>query len=176
VTNPGPLVNLAIKIKVELPQYWLSEADEIMLCGKIDWLEYLPEADSVHIIDFKTSKNFEDEASLQLPIYHLLVHNVQHRRVEKVSYWYLELHDEPQEQALPELEAAHDAVLAAAKKLKLARKLERFACPQDGCFACRPMEAIIKGDAELVGVDGYGQNMYLLPDSPSEPEQSSVIL
>ena len=50
--NPGPLKNLAVKIKQDLPQFWLSEEDNIILCGKVDWLEYLPETDSVHIIDF----------------------------------------------------------------------------------------------------------------------------
>ena len=54
--NPGPLRNLAVKIKSDLPSYWLSEEDNIMLCGKIDWLEYLKEEDAIHIIDFKTGK------------------------------------------------------------------------------------------------------------------------
>jgi ATP-dependent helicase/DNAse subunit B len=174
--NPGPLVNLAIKVKTDLPQYWLSEADEIRLCGKIDWLEYLPDSDSVHIIDFKTSRKPEDAASLQLPIYHLLVHNVQQRKVAKASYWYLELSDEPQEQPLPDLLEAHDQVLAVAKRLKLARKLERFPCSQNGCFACRPMEAILRGEAELVGLDAYGQDMYLLSDSEDDDLQESVII
>jgi len=79
--HPGPLTNRAVKIKEDLPQYWLSEPDNIILCGKIDWLEYLPDTDSVHIIDFKTSKSEEHESSLQLPIYNLLVHNTQQRKV-----------------------------------------------------------------------------------------------
>ena len=39
--NPGPLKNLAVKIKMDLPYYWLSETDNIILCGKLDWLEFL---------------------------------------------------------------------------------------------------------------------------------------
>jgi len=70
MNNPGPLSGLAVKIQMDLPQFWLSEEDNIMLCGKIDWLEYLPDSDSVHIIDFKTGKTEEDPDSLQLPIYH----------------------------------------------------------------------------------------------------------
>ncbi len=88
MNNPGPLGRLAVKIKEDLPWFWLSEEEEIILCGKIDWLEYLPETDQVHIIDFKTGKNDEKEDSLQLPIYHLLVHYCQHREVVKASYWY----------------------------------------------------------------------------------------
>src|SRR3989344_7363851 len=70
-TNPGPLKNLSVKINMDLPHYWISEEDNLILCGKIDWLEYLEETDSVHVIDFKTSKSEEDLESLQLPIYHL---------------------------------------------------------------------------------------------------------
>ena len=40
--NPGPLKKLAVKIKMDLPRFWLPEKDNIILCGKIDWLEYLP--------------------------------------------------------------------------------------------------------------------------------------
>jgi ATP-dependent helicase/DNAse subunit B len=64
-------------MKEDLPHYWLSEDDGIILCGKIDWLQYLPDTDSVHIVDFKTSKNKEKANSLQLPIYLLLVSNTQ---------------------------------------------------------------------------------------------------
>ena len=68
---------------MELPQFWLSEKDNIMLSGRIDWLEYLEETKSVHIIDFKTGKSKDDGTSLQLEIYHLLVHNCQEHPVEK---------------------------------------------------------------------------------------------
>ena len=151
--NPGPLSRLAVKIKEDLPWFWLSEEEEIILCGKIDWLEYLPETDQVHIIDFKTGKNDEDENSLQLPIYYLLVHYCQHRAVAKASYWYFESSDEPVEQELPDLAWAEAEVLAIAKKIKTVRKLEHYKCPQgeNGCWACRPMEQILKGEAQLVG-------------------------
>jgi len=43
VKDPGPLKNLAVKIKMDLPYFWLSKEDNIILCGKVDWLEYLPE-------------------------------------------------------------------------------------------------------------------------------------
>jgi len=116
MNDPGPLKNLSVKIKADLPQYWLSEEDEIILCGKIDWLEYLPASDSVHVIDFKTSKSEEDKESLQLPIYHLLVANTQKRKVEKASYWYLRFMDELQEKELPNLLEAREQILTIAKK------------------------------------------------------------
>jgi len=64
--NPGPLKNLAIKIKYDLPYYWLSKINNLILCGRIDWMEYLQKEDAVHIIDFKTGTHFEKEDSLKL--------------------------------------------------------------------------------------------------------------
>ena len=177
IKNPGPLQRLSVKIKQDLPHYWLSEEDNIILCGKIDWLEYLPETDAVHIIDFKTSKKEEDGSSLQLPIYHLLVHNTQKRKVAKASYWYLRLSDELSEKELPDLDEAHKQILTIAKRLKVIRKLEKYDCPQgDGCFACRPMEKILAGEAEYVGENEYRQDIYILPETSNKISKESDIL
>lgn len=176
--NPGPLANLSVKISEELPQYWLSEDDNIILCGKVDWLEYLPDSDTVHIIDFKTGNKRQDENSLQLPIYYLLVRNTQKRGVDKASYWYLagENENNLEEKELPDLEAAHNQVYALAKKVKLAKQLKVFKCPNgdDGCFACQPFEKILKGEAEYVGVGNYNQDLYVIPSLTSKEE--SVII
>ncbi len=174
--NPGPLANLAVKIEMDLPYFWLSEEDNIVLCGKIDWLEYLPETDSVHIIDFKTSKSEEDSKSLQLPIYHLLVHHCQKRKVDRASYWYLETSDTLTDKTLPDLADAKTKVTAIAKQIKLARQLERFKCPnKDGCRACLPLEAVITGRAEFVGVNDYNQDVYAI-QSANQESQESIIL
>lgn len=176
--NPGPLENLAVKISEDLPQYWLSEEDNIILCGKVDWLEYLPGEDAVHIIDFKTGKKREDGESLQLPIYHLLVHNTQQRKVAQASYWYLASDDEPEKKELPPLDEAKEEVLAIAKKIKLARKLDRFKCPEGegGCRFCQPLEKILAGEAKKVNVSQYGQDVYILPDKSEVNAQKSEIL
>lgn len=160
--HPGPLLNKAIKIQKELPNYYLSEEENIILCGKIDWLEYLPEDDTVHIIDFKTGKNDESAASLQLPIYTLLVANCQKRKASRGSYWYLDRDDEPIAVSLPTLEKAYEMVLDTARKVKEARMKGEYICPKGGCFACRPFEAIINKEAEFVGVGGYKQDLYIL--------------
>ena len=180
--NPGPLKNLAIKIPpkekdFDLPYFWLSDEQNIILCGKIDWLEYLPETDSVHIIDFKTSRNEEGVDSLQLPIYYLLVHYTQNRVVEKASYWYLNHNDRPTQVELPELEEAHKRVLEIAEQIKLARSLERYKCPQGeaGCRYCLPFEQVLRGEAEAVGEDEIGREVYIIPrekplvDYPRDP-------
>jgi ATP-dependent helicase/DNAse subunit B len=162
--NPGPIKRKAVKIKKDLPYFWLSEEEEIILCGKIDWLEYLEDKQAVHIIDFKTGKQKEDEASLQLPIYRLLVENVQKWPVDGASYWYLAYSDELEEKSLPDYETAEHEVLSVARKVKLARKLEKYDCPRDGdCFACRDYEAILRGEGELIGTDDFGRDLYILP-------------
>lgn len=177
IQNPGPLNKLAVKIKQELPQYWLSEEDNIILCGKIDWLEYFPDSDSVKILDFKTSKKRESNDSLQLPIYYLLASNTQNRKVIGVSYWYLRLETEPSEVELPDLQASHEQVLKIAKEIKLARQLNRFRCPsgEKGCSACKPMERILRGEAEFVGENEYRQDVYALPLNTNQTEESVIL-
>lgn len=161
--NPGPIAQAAVKIKEDLPYFWLSEEEGIILCGKIDWLEYLTDEDAVHIIDFKTGKQDENSDSLQLPIYHLLVSSCQQRPVKKASYWYLERDNAPTERDLPGLPEAREKIMAVARQIKLARQLDRLKCPSDGCFHCLPFEAVLNGKAELVGVDDFGADIYVLP-------------
>jgi len=175
--NPGPLLNLAVKINMDLPYYWLSEDDNIILCGKIDWLEFLKDQNSVHIIDFKTSLHAEKEGSLQLPIYHLLVLNCQHRPVEKASYWYLESGPDLSPQILPDPIKSAQKILDIGKKIKLTRQLQHYTCPQGekGCLFCRSFEQIIKGKAEYVGTDGFRDN-YLVDSSLFESKKDSIIL
>ncbi len=179
VTNhPGPIERPAVKIQKDLPFFWLSEEDNLILCGKIDWLEYLPETDSVHIIDFKTGKNEEDAASLQLPIYHLLVQNCQKRQVTKASYWYLDSSDSLTEKTLGDLGEAEKRVLEIARQVKLARQIQRFKCGDgDGCRSCEPFERVLRHEGEFVGTDEYNTDVYILaPARKEEEEMASVIL
>ena len=162
--HPGPLQNKAIKINMDLPYFWLSEEENIILCGKIDWLEYNEEVDTVNIIDFKTGKHKESDESLQLPIYILLVSECQQRKVEKISYWYLDDNDNLEEQKLPDIEKDRKNILDIARRIKVARSLEKFDCPAGvgGCRACRDYEKVISGQAEYVGVSGYNQDIYIV--------------
>jgi hypothetical protein len=150
---------------MNLPNYFLSEDENIILCGKIDWLEYIPELDSVHIIDFKTGKNEENKDSLQLPIYLLLATNTQSKKVAKASYWYLDKGSEPQGKELPNINEAFEKVYEIARRIKLARQINHFKCPQSdagGCYACRPYERLLKGEGVKVGVSETGQDVYIL--------------
>ncbi len=157
--NRGPLAKLAVKLKEHAnnmpPNFYLSEPDNIILSGKIDWLEYVPETDSVRVIDFKTGKNDENPDSLQLPIYALLLNALQKRKVSGAAYWYIDRNNEPTEMPLPDLIASKGRVLEVALKVKEAREKNEFVCPRGagGCFACKPYEKILRGEAELVQVD-----------------------
>ncbi len=164
--DPGPILEKAIKIKskMNLPHYWLNEEDGIILCGKIDWLKYNEKDDSVHIIDFKTGKNEEKEDSLQLPIYLLLAENTQTKKVSGVSYCYLDQDGGLTEKKLPNIKESYEKVYKVAKRIQLARKINHFKCPKDGCYACRPYERILKGEGEFVGVSDTRQDIYILND------------
>ena len=164
--DPRFLVNKRIKLpKQEMnPNFYLSEDENIILNGLIDWIEYLPD-DTLHIVDFKTGKNEEADGSLQLPIYLLLCNALQKRKVSKASYWYLES-DKMVEKELPDTDTAYKDVLAVAKRVKDARSKNEFICPKGdgGCVHCRPYEAILKKDesVEFVGKGAFKQDMYMV--------------
>lgn len=178
--DPRFLVNKCIKLKRDtMPcNFYLSEEHNIILNGLVDWIEYLPETDSLHIVDFKTGKVEEKDGSLQLPIYLLLCNALQKRKVTKASYWYLES-DKLTEKELPNIETARQDVLGIALKVKEARDIAKregpdkaFVCPQGaynpatkegGCNNCRPYEFILARDplVEYVGVGGFSQDMYI---------------
>ena len=166
--NPGPLTKKTITIESGNmpPHFYLSEEDNIILCGLVDWLEYIPETDSVKIVDFKTGKNEEEADSLQLPIYLLLVSKLQKRKVTGASYWYLDesIEDNIVEKDLPTYEEAFERVLQQARKVKEARELGLFECPhgEGGCFACQPYEKIVRGEAECVGKNEINQDVYII--------------
>lgn len=173
IKDPRFLVNKCIRLPKETmnPNFYLSEEHNIILNGLIDWIEYLPETNSLHIVDFKTGKNEETEGSLQLPIYILLCNALQKRKVTKASYWYLE-GDKLVEKSLPDTDTAYKDVLEVAMKVKNAREKNQFMCPQgaSGCIHCKPYEAILKWkeneavntDVTYVGVGGFNQDMFVV--------------
>lgn len=158
--HPGILLEKTVKLKEAHnnmpPNFFLSDEHDIILCGKIDWLQYIPEDDSVKVVDFKTGKWEEKEDSLQLPIYLLLLEKLQKRKVSGASYWYLDKDNEPKDVALPSSEESREKVLKVAIEVKKAREKGEFKCPKGeaGCFACKPFEKILKGEAELVSEEG----------------------
>lgn len=178
IKDPKFLVNKRIKLPKEKmnPNYYLSEEDNIILNGQVDWIEYL-EDDTLHIIDFKTGRHEEKEASLQLPIYLLLCNALQKRKVTRASYWYLES-NKIIEKELPDIKKAHDEVFSVAKLVSDARKANSFVCPNGnynketkvgGCYGCLPYEKILmwkegSDDAAVtsVGIGGFNQDIFVV--------------
>jgi len=174
--HPGPLKQLAVKIKGDLPNYWISPEENIILCGKLDWLQYDPDAKTVHIIDFKTSKKEEDPNSLQLPIYLLLAVNCQRYHVAAASYWYLEWSNELTPKELPSLDEARVRVLEVGRRMATARKLQAFKCPHGGCPHCEPFEKILRGEARKVGENtAMRRDNYLLPWEREDEETEEIL-
>lgn len=168
--NPGPLKKKTVRLKEEAngmaPHFYLSEEDNIILNGRIDWLEWNEEDDTIRVIDFKTGKNEESAESLQLPIYLLLLNAKQKRKVRSAAYWYLEKGGEDAwiEKELPPADEAKEKVLKVAREVKKARTNMEFKCHsgEEGCYNCRPYEAILRGEGEYLGVGGFGQDLYFL--------------
>ena len=156
-----------------IPNYYLSEEENIILCGSIDWIEYLSETDSLRIIDFKTGRNDEDGDSFQLPIYYLLLSNLMKENSKKIynisesAYWYLD-HDNKKEnqnknekahnefhikkideEKIKEIEIVKDKILEIGIKMKNLREGGVFVCKNEkeigeGCRYCRDFERIFK--------------------------------
>ena len=182
--NPGPLAKPAVRIKpkdenFDLPYFPITPEGDIILCGKIDWLEYVPEKKGVNIIDFKTSiDGRENTDSLQLPIYYLLAKNCQQYDILSVSYWYIEQNETPTEKELPNYEESLNKILNIARKIKLERQLDSMKCPngKDGCRECVPYEKILKGEGELVKTDLQNKkDIYIIPNTVIEVSEGEII-
>jgi len=163
--DPKFLIHKRIKLPREVmnPNFFISDEENIILNGLIDWIEYIPETNSLHIVDFKTGKKEETENSLQLPIYLLLCNALQKRKVTKASYWYLES-GKVVEKELPDADTAFRDVLAVALRVKAARTKNEFECPKGklGCMHCIPFEKVLRGEAEFVGTGIFKQDLYFV--------------
>lgn len=166
--NPGPLARKTIKIKNGensiLPSFYLSKEENVILCGKIDWIEYVEKDDSVKIIDFKTGKNDEDGKSLQIPIYIMLLNALQKRKVSGAAYWYLDRYNAPSDVLMPDIFSAKHKILSFAGLIKTAKENNNFECKRGagGCFACGPYEKILKNEAEFIGISQDNKEIYII--------------
>jgi hypothetical protein len=172
IDNPKILLNKIIQqnyfYKGDIvPNYYLSEDENIILCGSIDWIEYL-EQDAIRIVDFKTGRNDEDDDSFQLPIYYLLISNLMKQNSQKIynikeaAYWYLD-HDNKKENSEHEefhivkiddmkLESIHETekkILELGVQIKNLREKGVYVCPNEkmkgeGCKSCRDFERVYK--------------------------------
>ena len=176
IANPGPLKNKTVKFYQGdfIPNIYLSEKENIILCGLVDWVEYIEKNDSLKVIDFKTGKNDEKEDSFQLPIYKILVESLQKRKVENGAYWYLDRDKFPESKELldEDMVDIKNQILNIGLEIKSKnKKEENFVCKYgkdgDKCFACEEFELIYNfkennEQIEYLGVGGYKQDLYLI--------------
>lgn len=163
--HPGPIVEKQIKIKDSLPNYWFDRQNNIILCGKIDWLQFDEKKPGVNIIDFKTGRLDEREDSLQLPIYYLLATNTQKYPVIGLYYWYLDRKNKPTPVKIPDTDKSIKKINEIAGRIKLARKLSLFHCQKGKdlqCIHCAPYKAIVAGKAKFVGISQFKEEQYFL--------------
>ncbi|MBP9765867.1 MAG: PD-(D/E)XK nuclease family protein [Candidatus Pacebacteria bacterium] len=177
INNPNILINKIIPLSYFyegdiVPNYYLSVDENIVLCGSIDWIEYLPESNAIRIVDFKTGRNDEDDDSFQLPIYYLLISNLMKEQntlsakkiyeIKEAAYWYLD-HDNKKENSehqefhitkideekIKEIKDTEKKILEIGIKIKSLREKAIYKCSTEkvegeGCKSCRDFEKIYK--------------------------------
>jgi ATP-dependent helicase/DNAse subunit B len=182
--NPGILNKKTVKFYTGdfIPNIYLSEKDNIILCGLVDWVEYEEATDTLRVVDFKTGKNDEKEDSLQLPIYKILVEALQKRKVSKGAYWYLARDKFPKNVEIldEDLEDIKNKILKIGLDIKKRKNVvnkkdleKNFLCERgDSCYACKQFELIKMSDenpgsaenVKYLGLGEYKQGLYFIKD------------
>jgi len=144
----------------ELPWMWLSEEENLILSGKLDYI--LKKENEYFVIDFKTGLKEEKADSLQLPIYRILLNHFLPGGDFRAAYWQLQTAAAPVEKQIPSLAESRELVLDIGRKIKQARLDKNFECPRgdSGCFACQGYQKIINGSATYIARGIYGAKMY----------------
>jgi hypothetical protein len=189
IDNKGPLAHKTVKFYSGdfIPNIYLSESDNIILCGLVDWVEYLEETDSLRVIDFKTGKNEEKEDSYQLPIYKILVEALQKRKVTGAAYWYLdrdrylsqkEILDEDLEEIKKEILKIGIEIKTKKERAKSKAEMEQhFTCKREGgCFACREFELIRNFTFNTDEIEAIKNGSYILGDSNSSKREQTEFI
>lgn len=159
IKNKTILEHSTYNLNVELLNTWLSKSENIVICGKIDWIDKDENTGTLSVIDFKTSKE-EEENALQLQIYALLLHILNKENVNRLNYWYLDFNDALTEADLPDVKESYKDILELALKIKAAREAGAFECRRGGCYACRDYEKVFNGEAEQVGIGNFNREIY----------------
>ncbi len=141
--------------------------EKIVLNGKLDFLGQLSD-NSLHVLDFKTGSK-DEEDSIQLHAYAILAESNFQKPVSKISYWYLDRDDKPQEAVLDSLEDKLKWLKEKALEIQKAIKEDKWVCSKspelvEGCNDCRNYQAIIEGKGEFqFSDDEFKKDVYFLP-------------
>lgn len=160
-----------------LPNIYVDEYENVILCGNLDWIEYNQEDKTLSVVDFKTGKNEEKEDSYQLPIYKILLESLQDKwKVKNGKYWYLEPGD------IVEKSISEDTVSKILEDVKkigieirdkrfswdekfsawqpLYEVEERFLCTGGEKCECKKYDKVLNGEGMYLGEDIYGKEIY----------------
>jgi ATP-dependent helicase/DNAse subunit B len=179
IENKGPFAHKTVKFYTGdfIPNIYLSEEENIILCGLVDWVEYIEKDDTLRVVDFKTGRNDEKEESMQLPIYKILVEALQKRKVSSGAYWYLDRDKFPKNIELldEDIEEVKKKILEIGKEIKSRKKISKgmsmednFNCKyREGCFACKEFELIRNytvdtNQIKYLGQGEYKQDLYFI--------------
>lgn len=163
--NQGVFKNPSYPFGESFPKLRLFPGKDVILVGNIDWVEMMS-GEKLHIIDFKTGQKEEPKDSLQLPIYFMLASYNFEFPIEKLSYWYLEKDNGPEQVRLGPMEKYIPIVREKALAIKKAVDQNQFSCKsgQRTCFKCKDYDSVIWGRAEYVGYDPErNKDIYFIP-------------
>ncbi len=171
-----------------LPNYYISTEENIILCGNVDWIEYMDESKTLRVVDFKTGRNEEKEESMQLFIYKLLIEKLGCKwPVSSGAYWYFDnglvtekniSDDEKMNEIVNKIikigieirekkfEWSESANYGRGGWAERKNFVDNFKCiSSDGpCRACADYEKVFAKDpsAQYMGVDMYGKDSYFI--------------
>jgi len=171
-----------------IPNFYISEEENIILCGNIDWIEYLDDTKSLRVVDFKTGRNEEKEDSIQLFIYKLLIERLGCKwPVSSGAYWYFDnglvteknISDENKMSEIinkiikvgieirdKKFDWSENANYGRGGWVEKKDFVENFKCSsgQENCKHCAEYQKVIDKDpiVEYIGVDMYGKDSYFV--------------
>lgn len=148
--------------RIEFPKYPLFE--NVILMGNFDFVGE-KEDGTLHILDFKTGAN-DEEDGVQLYIYAILAEANLNKPVTTASFWYLDRDDNPIAIVLDPLEPKLEWLVEKGKQLKQAIEQGNWICIKKDklCQECSIYQAIIDGKGEFQFSDfRYKKDVYYLP-------------
>ncbi len=152
-------------LEITFPKYNLL--DNIVLIGNFDYIGE-KEDGSLHVVDFKTGANDEDDPT-QLYIYSILAEVNFGKPVSAAGFWYLDREDVPRDIVLDPLEPKLEWLKEKASELKEAIKQGMWVCVKNDassgalCRDCKDYQAIIDGKGEFQFSDyRYKKDVYYL--------------
>lgn len=151
--------------EITFPKYNL--VDNVVMIGNFDYVGEKTDG-SLHVVDFKTGANDEDDAT-QLYIYAILAEVNLGKPVSAAGFWYLDREDAPNDIVLDPLEPKLEWLIEKAIELKQAIEKSEWVCVKESfeegglCRDCRDYQAILDGKGEFMFSDHrYKKDIYYL--------------